>query len=354
MQKKENLNQKNLNPNKLSKCLLNCLKDREKDVINRRYALNGGSKETLESIGQLYSITRERVRQIEKASLKKIKRLKDHKKVLQDLIDEIDSLLTSFGGILAHHHLIDELLAGIKRDLDQINQSVRNHLNFLLEEFAVDFFHFKSETPDYHNAWSQKKSHFENLKQVLSRIEQSLEKKKKPVSAKILAKHLQKPVDAVYSYLHLSKKISQDPFGAWGISQWPEVSPRRMADRVYVILKKYQEPLHYRDIAAYIERHYNKKTHPPTVHNELIADPRFVLVGRGIYGLTEWGYISGTVQDVVEKILAQEKKPLDRDTIEKKVKEHRLVARSTILLALNKSKKIKKIGKDEYQIKISN
>ena len=42
--------------------------DREKEIISRRFGLNG-PKETLEQIGEMLSITRERVRQLEKAIL---------------------------------------------------------------------------------------------------------------------------------------------------------------------------------------------------------------------------------------------------------------------------------------------
>jgi hypothetical protein len=73
-------------------------------------------------------------------------------------------------------------------------------------------------------------------------------------------------------------------------------------------------------------------------------------VGRGIYALAQWGYVSGTVAQVVEKILLESKKPLTREEIIDQVRSQRLVSRSTILLALNNNQRIKKVGKDKYQI----
>ena len=340
-----------VNPSDLTDCLLSCLNQRDQDVLKRRFALNRGNKETLEAVGQSYQITRERVRQIQAASLKKIKKLVAYKKLLNQLTCQIDKTLERFGGLIAHHHLTEELLRDFKIKSPDLNiPKQRNHLVFLLEKFACDLFYFHKPRGYHKSGWSKRKSYFRSLKQTLQHIEQFLTQHSKPVSHHKIAKVLNKPVDSIYSYLQLSKNIIQDPFGLWGMDHWPEVSPRRMADRVYVVLKKYGEPLHYKDIALYIEKHYNRKTHAPTVHNELISDPRFVLVGRGIYALSEWGYLSGTVAQVVEKLLAKAKKPLAREKIVQQVRQQRIVSRSTILLALNSNSRIRKKGKDMYQI----
>jgi hypothetical protein len=340
-----------VNPSDLTHCLLSCLNQRDQDVLKRRFALNRGNKETLEEVGQSYQITRERVRQIEAASLNKIKKIVAYKELLGQLTGQIDKTLERFGGIIAHHHLTEELLRDFKIKSPKLNiPKERNHLVFLLEKFACDLFYFHKPKKYHKSAWSKRKNYFRSLKQNLRHIEQFLTQYSKPASHHKIAKVLNKPVDSIYSYLQLSKNIIQDPFGLWGMDHWPEVSPRRMADRVYVILKKYGEPLHYKDITLYIEKHYNRKTHAPTVHNELIADKRFVLVGRGIYALAQWGYVSGTVAQVVEKILLESKKPLTREEIIDQVRSQRLVSRSTILLALNNNQRIKKVGKDKYQI----
>src|SRR3990167_4312774 len=49
--------------------LVKSLSVRNKDIISRRFGLKNGKKETLESIGKSYGITRERVRQIEEFTL---------------------------------------------------------------------------------------------------------------------------------------------------------------------------------------------------------------------------------------------------------------------------------------------
>src|SRR5581483_6801058 len=49
--------------------LVKTLNPRNRDIVSRRFGLKSGSKETLESIGRSYGITRERVRQIEEFAL---------------------------------------------------------------------------------------------------------------------------------------------------------------------------------------------------------------------------------------------------------------------------------------------
>jgi DNA-directed RNA polymerase delta subunit len=92
----------------------------------------------------------------------------------------------------------------------------------------------------------------------------------------------------------------------------------------------------------------NKKTYPQTVHNELIKDGRFVLVGRGTYALSEWGYVPGTIKDIITKILADQSEPLHKDEVVKQVLAQRLVAKNTVLMNLNNKKHFDKDSSDKY------
>src|SRR3989338_4570805 len=241
----------NLNPVDIAECLLGCLNNREKDVIKRRHALHGDKRETLESIGDEYKITRERVRQIERASLNKIKRLIDYKATLMQLVQEIDKMIDKFGGIIAHHHLIDELLEIIHATELVEDEKERHHLAFLLEQFIDEFFHFFEAGDMHKEGWSKNKEVLPEAKATLQEIEEFLEKHAKPLEASEISKNLQKSVEAIISHLHLSQKIDRNPFGAWGLTSWSQIKPKRMADRIYVVLKKYNEPLHYKTIANY-------------------------------------------------------------------------------------------------------
>ncbi len=95
----------------------------------------------------------------------------------------------------------------------------------------------------------------------------------------------------------------------------------------------------------------NKKTYPQTVHNELIKDLRFVLVGRGTYALQEWGYSPGTIKDVITKVLGEKNEALHKDEIVKSVLSQRLVAKNTVLMNLNNKKYFQKDQEGKYSLR---
>lgn len=64
--------------------ILDSLSTREKEILTLRYGLDGSEIHTLEEIGQTFNITRERVRQIEKKTLDKLKA--KYSKELKDIL----------------------------------------------------------------------------------------------------------------------------------------------------------------------------------------------------------------------------------------------------------------------------
>ena len=55
------------------KKMLSGLSDRERDILVKRYGLEDGVQRTLDEVGYYFNLTRERIRQIEKKSLDKLK-----------------------------------------------------------------------------------------------------------------------------------------------------------------------------------------------------------------------------------------------------------------------------------------
>jgi len=153
--------------------------------------------------------------------------------------------------------------------------------------------------------------------------------------------------------LSVSKTISKNIFDEVGLVSWPEVKPRGVKDKAYLVLKKAKSPKHFGDIAKLINEvsFSNKKANVQTVHNELIKDGRFVLVGRGMYALSEWGYSSGTVKDVLVNILKKSQKPLAKASLVAKVMDARMVKENTILLNLQDSKTFSKKEDGTYTLR---
>jgi hypothetical protein len=105
--------------------------------------------------------------------------------------------------------------------------------------------------------------------------------------------------------------------------------------------------MHFEEVARAITKLFGKKAHPATCHNELIKDARFVLVGRGLYALAEWGYTKGIVADVIKNILKKEG-PLTREEVVAKVLKERHVKENTIVVNLQNSRYFKKDKTGRY------
>jgi hypothetical protein len=156
----------------------------------------------------------------------------------------------------------------------------------------------------------------------------------------------------IHAHIRLSRILKKNVFDEWGLVHWPSVSPKRMTDKIYLLLKKHGSPLHFRELTAKINQagFGGRPAYAPTVHNELILDKRYVLVGRGIYALTEWGYAPGVVGDVAAAILKKAGKALAREEIVEEVLKQRLVKRGTIYLALSNQNRFRRDEEGNYHL----
>ncbi|HTE48873.1 MAG TPA: winged helix-turn-helix domain-containing protein, partial [Candidatus Paceibacterota bacterium] len=155
--------------------------------------------------------------------------------------------------------------------------------------------------------------------------------------------------EMVRRWLSMSKKMAKNPLGEWGKASSPNIRVRGVKDYAYLVMRKSGSPMHFREVADAIGKTFNKKIHYATCHNELIKDPRFVLVGRGMYALSEWGYKKGIAREVIADILGREG-PLRRELIIQKVNKERYFKKNTILVNLANSKYFKKNKSGLYSV----
>lgn len=312
---------------KVCQKVLDSLAQRQKEVIERRFGLESEKKETLEAIGKDFGVTRERIRQIESDTFFRLESQKtesDFKKVFFHFQDYL-----RLQGGLKREDILLENLGG---------KDFQNQVYFLLN-FADSFFHH-SETEDFYPFWAIEKNLFGKAETILVKLLKKLEIVSTPLpEERLLGSFKKESLLLTLSSIEIAKKIEKGPMGDYGLVSWPEIKPRGVKDRAYLVLKKAGTPLHFREIAGLSEELAGKffqkrEVLPQTVHNELIRDERFVLVGRGIYALKEWGYEAGTVKDIILKILREKEKPLSREEILKEVLNQRLVKENTILLNL--------------------
>lgn len=346
------------NPLEIVSQLLKLISDKEEDILRRRYGLNGKKEETLEEIGRFYQVTRERIRQIENSTIQKIRQAKEFNNLIHSVESMITSLLHQHGGVMEKNYFYTKLLSFIGDT--EIN---KNSVNFITSRL-LDSKYKNLSNGDFKSSWQLKSQGIDILKKTIEVILKILNEKGRPLSGEeILQQFRQSDLfkersefftdDVIISYLKVSKKISANPFEDYGLASWGSITPKRINDKIYLIMRKQGQPLHFTKIAELINKagFDQKKAYPPTVHNELILNKEYVLVGRGIYALKEWGYNPGVVADVLEEILRHEENPLSRDELVKKVLEKRIVKKNTILLALTDKNRFEKLPDGRYRLK---
>lgn len=315
---------------KICSHLISDLNKRQKEIICRRFGLGQEKRETLEAIGKDFGICRERIRQIQQASLDKI----------GPKTNQYKNVFALFARYFKKH-------GNLRREdilLKELGTKTENEVYFLLS--LKDSFQRFNENDDFYSLWTINNNSFVSAKKAVNSLCGQLKKEGQPTSLKNLNSPFSLKGRVLASYLDISKKIQQNPEGLYGLSDWPEINPRGIKDRAYLVFKKAGQPLHFRQIANLIE-----DSHLQTVHNELIKDSRFVLVGRGIYALSEWGYYPGQVKDVILKILQEAQGPLSKQEILEGVKKQRIVKKNTILLNLSNKEHFFRDSKGRYSIR---
>lgn len=321
-------------------------REREREIISRRFGLYD-RKETLEQIGELLGITRERVRQLEKAILIRLKIAGEEG---NDDIASVEKILVRHLSEMGDAARLGDLAKAIKPTADD---RFKAQIGFIAELAP------RLTTLDENDHYAQSvalKTVFPDNKKLKSAVD-ALVKTIKEHGEAIGTEQL---FDAVNSYnkpdevraiASLSKNLAELR-DMWGLVKWPSVNPKNIRDKIYVILQEQTKPMHFSEIAKAIKASDFKRKNVTTqaIHNELIKDKRFVLIGRGIYALAEWGYKKGTVSDIIADILKKEGGPLHRDEIVKRVLKSRQVRETTILLNLQSKPEFKRVAKATYEL----
>ena len=319
--------------------ILSHLKERDRTIMAKRFGLLGFSPRTLEAIGKDHKLTRERVRQIEKESLKFL-RTKMGDEELVEAVKALSQIVNDCGRIIREVDLIKTLSSPAATDEE------RNSILFILN-VAEELLEVR-EDEVHHAAWASVVYSHEVFQSIIQSAKEILKSEKKPIRQAALIEKIQQTKlyqdhqselneKIVRNYLELSRDIERNPFDEYGLSTWNEITPKDVGDKAFILLKHHGKPEHYVTITKMINDHgFDKRVaHKETVHNELIKDPRFVLVGRGMYALTEWGFARGVVSDVIANVLRASKTPMSREQVIDEVLKSRFVKRNTVLVALS-------------------
>ncbi|MBU4030568.1 hypothetical protein KJ756_00125 [Patescibacteria group bacterium] len=320
--------------------------DRTREIVRLRFGLDDGQRQTLESIGKNYGITRERVRQIEEATLSDLRRPASIN-IFKPAFRLIDAFFNREGRVVREERLLSALSG-----CDTIHPS-KGAVFFILS--LGDPYQRLVESDKFYSLWVNSKDALSQAQLVVDYLVERIEGNKETVLLNNIidfSKEANAQIDkkVLCSYLDATKQISQNNFGRFGLSKWPEINPRGAKDKAYIVFKDQKRPLHFREVADLINEAKlgTNLAQAQTVHNELIKDARFILVGRGTYALKEWGYQPGTIKDVIIQTL-KDKGPLAKEDILNEVLKSRLVKKNTVLINLQNRQLFTKEG-DVYSV----
>lgn len=336
--------------NNLVSRLLRGLQDRQREILISRYGLDRKPTLTLAKLGTSYNITRERVRQIENAALAQVQsRLSDNEAA--KFIELALAALKKFGGVRETRLLLEDL---------GCSQDDNSAVEFLLS--ASNKCVFCQKDKDFHSYWRVTPKDQEKAKNFVGALKDVLrDRKEEIINQKSFDKFFNQAVknfglskEVAMNYLAISQSFGNNLFGDFGLSEWSELFPKNSKDWAYLILKKNKKPLHFSQIAEEIRkfRESEKNTNTQTVHNELIKDERFVLVGRGTYGLKEFGLLAGTAREIIAHFLSKHGAMRPKELI-KLVLQERIFRENTLLLSLQNKKYFKRLENGDYTLRES-
>ncbi|MFA6024699.1 MAG: sigma factor-like helix-turn-helix DNA-binding protein [Candidatus Gracilibacteria bacterium] len=331
------------------------LTEKEREVVVQRFSLDNKDRRTLESIGRSFNVTRERVRQIEKIALGKLKRTVNSSK-LRFIHEVAEAILRENGGLLLEEELTRKILNMIEntmevdRSIVRLSLTICPGLSYIEKNNMIKVsWHLSSISPEV-------------IMDLLEHAQTVFNQKKELMDEKAVVTELKKHKHAqTYSFedeffaalLQMDERIKKTELG-YGLMVWRHINPKSIRDKALIVLRRENKPLHFVDIAKKImDAHFDaKKVTVQAVHNELIRYPQFVLVGRGLYALKEWGFEDGTVTDIIESLLAK-KSPLSKQDIIKGVLKQRRVKKGTISLNLQKNPQFIRVGRAVYDLDLS-
>lgn len=344
---------KGFSPKDTAESLLSLVKKRDNEILRMRHGVDNDQPKTLEAIGQKFSLTRERVRQLQNQAIKTINKHGEYKKLTEATRRLILHTLEQFGGFISFDNLVNELNRMSKNETNEENAIKFLLSNFMTEADLVRDENFKLSLRSFEIPFDFIVEVVDSIEKIfvtknglLSSVEIMDEFKKsefysvhQPEFDILLAGNGGDLEKIIFSYINASQKFVQTPMDQWGLSEWEVVNPRRINGKIYLVLLAKQKPMHFTQIAEIINSSWTERRDikAATVHNELIADDRFILIGKGTYGLKDWNFEGGTVVNLVKKMLAKNPNLTTAEIIEQ-VKDKKMVKESTIRLAIKKAK----------------
>lgn len=330
--------------------------ERTIEIVSKRYGLMNGEKQTLEEIGDNYGVTRERIRQVQKKALNRMKHpMNSIKDQLAGLIEEV---LFRNGGILSAEEAdleIPKALGGIKDDGSSILDLLSDLgwiQNCRIGDIAI-------------------------YSPLLSGV--SLCKLSEKINLLIKTADLGMSVSSIIEKIWLFSKIKDERFDSNEFvlkycrtdprieemaitSAYPEIIFRHYTSGQFPkkgwvvlmkrVLEEEQMPLHFTEITNKVNDLMGNSERQLDVrrgHSILIEDEIFAHSGvNGTYGLTAWGLKKELTPQVIVECMKKAGFPLHWKQIYNYVSKYKNTKPANIVRCLEDNRLFKKVDAGVY------
>lgn len=332
-------------------------KPKERLVLIKKFGLDGKKEIPLQRIGKEYSLTRERIRQIETQALMRFRRLIVGNQTYISVLEEAKKVLQAHGNILCEDVLISKL---INKNLFKFS---RQELKLILvSDFDIGFLK--------RNKFLKKSFYVEPLyedmlTQMVVFMLGYFEKRNKSQDLYEFIGYMKETFSAEYKDIrHLKNDLFYINFfetirdikvfdGKIGLPTFPDVNPKTIKLKILYTMRRINKPIHYQELPAKILEWFpSKSVKITTIHNELVKNNDiFVNLGLGIYGLKEWGYKGGMVKDILVRIFKKNKRAMNVKELCREMLKEKMVSPNTVMLNLQKYKDLfVRVEKGVYEL----
>jgi hypothetical protein len=209
-------------------------RDRDRQIIARRFGFGMSRRQTLEKIGGDFDITRERVRQIEKAAIAKMRASGSAE--IARAGELLRAIVADQGGITPTPD-VATIIGATESDIPYIVFLALLSPGIELIEEDDDLRQAVSLAPIYARS------------QVIQLINETISTVKdyaKPITLAKLSNKLPSQLETITleQLMRVSKKLAYFD-GKWGLITWPEVNPKSIRDKTYLVLSRHGRPLHF-------------------------------------------------------------------------------------------------------------
>lgn len=338
--------------------------ERQRSVIADRYGLWDGIAETLQDIGDKLGVTRERIRQIEAAGLKRLRRVYGYRAIGDFIIQKVSSYLASEPdtrcGVLSEDEAVSALADDCSTEQAALAASFLQDLDAPRESLLTR--HLVDPEPGVYCAEKRVAAEY---KVLLELIELALQQHQKPVSEQRLCddlafrsgEALTTRQTALLSRLFaVSPSVMRLRNGTIAFSKWTEFHRRDANSLAEATLRLLGRPAHFREITQKIGALFPDagSVNERTIHNALVCNQhKFVWVKSGTYGLAAWGLKKPPfIKDRLVELLAESRYPLPFWHVKEKVLEVCNCKEESIRMTLDLNPKLfKRFEGDQYGLR---